>query len=89
MKQIWKFPLQVASEQTVNMPVGAVVLHTDTQDDVIMLWAIVNPDVRMEQVTFEMYGTGNQLPDDITRHVYVGTVQRHAFVWHIFRSLRK
>jgi hypothetical protein len=65
------------------MPQGAKVVHVGEQNGDIYLWASVNPNMLEERRTFTVVGTGHKAPPD---SVYVGTVQIHPFVWHVFEE---
>lgn len=86
MTTIWKFPLAVADRQRIQMPKGAKVLTVQRQGDQACLWAIVNEQAETETRVFDVYGTGNPMPDltDSETRTYIGTFQVAFFVWHVF-----
>lgn len=89
MKTIWKFPLAVMDRQRVMMPKGAELLTVQRQGDRACMWAIVNGEAEMETRIFDIYGTGNPMPELVmgdTRK-YVGTFQAPPFVWHLFEII--
>jgi hypothetical protein len=99
MKSIWKFELEITDEQTVELPIGAEIIHVDVQEnydpDKIYMWAIVDPNIvclpkQMENRIFRIVGTGHQ-HDFIDRQNYIGTVKHKngTFMWHIFETLGK
>lgn len=80
---IWKFPLGIADYQAVMMPEGAQILTAQYQDDdVLCLWALVDPDAERVQRKIWVYDTGWELPDN--PGTWIATVQRDSFVWHVF-----
>ncbi len=85
MKTIWKFPVGVANEQTVAMPEGAKALSVQVQKDFLCIWAIVDSEAPVRDVTVYVCGTGHPL-DMGEDTVYVGTVQvaSGGLVWHVF-----
>lgn len=87
MKTVWKYGLPKLTTTVLEMPVGAEFLHTAVQDDVVTIWALVNPAARLENRTFTVYGTGHviQNPDDLT---YLGSCLEDGgrFVWHVFEN---
>lgn len=84
MKTIWKFPLSIADEQYVSMPLGSVVLAVQEQNGLPCAWAIVDDaEQATERVRFCIRGTGHELGDVGD---YVGTFQLHGgdLVFHAF-----
>jgi len=71
---IWKFTLELRSQQTIKMPLGAKILCAQTQREMVCLWATVNPDAPLSDRRFVIAGTGHVAPDEAT-HQYIGTVQ--------------
>jgi hypothetical protein len=88
-RQIFKYPLSVAGSQTCQLPRGAELLSVQQQHGELQLWAMVDGARGVESVEILVYGTGQELPDDLTRADYVGTVQMLGgiFVWHVFRRV--
>ena len=88
MKAIWKVPLEITDEQTVNLPWGAEPLTVQVQGDELCLWAKVDTTNPGLAHTVHIYGTGNPIPDEDPDYpeAYIGTVQTHggALVWHVF-----
>jgi hypothetical protein len=84
MATIYKYPLEPGRTQ-LNLPRGAQVLTVQMQHGSPCLWAKVDPMQPTEPRTFDVYGTGHQMPDD-PRLLYVATFQMDggALVWHVF-----
>lgn len=84
MKTIWKFPLLLTARQTLQMPTGAKILTAQIQGSgeysKMTLWAQVDPDVPKVNRQIAIAGTGHDLPSG----EYVGTIQQHDFVWHVY-----
>lgn len=82
---IYKYPLRIADEQEVLLPAGARILTVQPQNDVINLWALVNPAATAEAVNIRMYGTGHPI-DNSEKMEYLNTVQLYGgrLVFHIF-----
>lgn len=82
--RIWKWPLQIAVLQTLQVPVGAEVLTVQLQGDKPQLWAIVNEHAATQPRSFAIYGTGHPMPEQ--PGFYIATFQTHdgALVWHVF-----
>ncbi len=86
MKTIWKFPLKVEDEQTINMPIGAKILCVQMQGNVPTLWAVVDETAAKEPKKIYCHGTGHYINPDAT--VYLGTVQMlgGGLIFHFFRG---
>lgn len=94
---IWKFPLEIVDEQTIEMPAGSKILCVDTQgrDQIAegggmagaaaFMWAVVDPKAKKNPLKVFIHGTGNPF-EDLHRKEYIGTFQQHggALVWHVF-----
>jgi len=82
---IWKYPLEIADEQVVPMPIGAQLLAVQVQGERPFLWALVNPNLPKAQRFLATFGTGHHVPpnDHLT---YVATYQVHqgSLVFHVF-----
>ncbi len=90
MKTIWKFPMEVVDRQDIAMPEGAEVLAVGVQgvkDDILVLWAKVDPNAPSVDRHFAIIGTGRPAPEDADSR-YIGTVQfaYGLLVWHIFEQ---
>lgn len=92
MKTIWKFPFEVTDTVDVQMPLGAEILHIETQQqgslDVPCMWALVDPNKPVVTRRFKLFGTGHPLPEDIDGMVHVGTflLAQGNFVGHLFHA---
>lgn len=88
MRTIYKYKLE-PNFGTLQMPKGAQVLTVQIQHGTPCLWAKVDPTQPTERRTFNVYGTGHEMPDDPCL-VYVATFQVDggALVWHVFESTR-
>jgi hypothetical protein len=92
-KQIWKFKLQVTDKQTIQMPVGAQILSALVQYRTLCIWALVNTEAEMEARAFEIFGTGNPVPDHVDidhNYKFIATFQMFAggFVGHLFEPYK-
>ena len=80
--RIWKWPLQMTTEQTLALPKGAKYLDVQLQGGEPQLWCMCNASAPLEPRRFAIHGTGNAMPDDPGE--YLATFQTGAFVWHLF-----
>lgn len=97
MQTIWKFPIEIKDEQTIEMPGGSKILCVNTQGPELVnhhqenipaqafLWAVVDPKAAIHPVQIYIYGTGNPAPN-LYKASYIGTFQQFggALVWHVF-----
>ncbi len=83
---IWKFVLEDAGEQQIEMPKGARVLSAEEQHDKIVLYALVDPLAEKEARTVWTFGTGHRVHDRAAHAQFVGTVKMEGGLWmfHIF-----
>ena len=79
MKTIWKYELNSKHEA---IPKGSKLLDVQMQNRSICAWFLVDPAKKMVERDIRIYMTGEDLPDDIGKHV--ATVQLDEFVFHIF-----
>ena len=70
----------------LEMPQGAVVLHVASVNDVVCLWATVEPGRLSEQRTFVIAGTGQPMEQAAALGEHVGTAitLNGKLVWHVF-----
>ncbi len=83
---IWKFPLEIHGLQDINMPLGAKLLHVETQDNVPTLWAMVDPTQAKASRRIEIRGTG--APFYEANRIYISTYQnKEGCIYHAFEFL--
>lgn len=89
MKTVWKYPLEVNDSQIVAMPANAHILTIQLQMGVPCLWALVNPEMPLEQRTILIAGTGHER-DDLDGLVnFIGTFQMSGgmLIFHVFERV--
>lgn len=84
MKVIYKYKLGFSSQSVVMMPKDSKILDIQIQDNIICLWAIVDPKKELKGRVFQIYGTGHELISGLKNKKYITTVQCGSYVWHIF-----
>lgn len=84
---IYKYPVSISPfiPFTVEMPKHPTILDVQTQDGNEYLWALVDLDEPLEEVTFIWYPTGEVPHMTIWNAEYIKTIQHPPFVWHLFR----
>jgi hypothetical protein len=80
---IWKFDLEYAAKQGIEMPHQAVILSVGLQNGGLKLWASCDPSAEKAIRTIYLVGTGHLSPSDPYAR-FRGTVMDGEFVWHIF-----
>lgn len=86
---IYKYPLEVTDVQTIRLPRHSEILTVQLQHGEPCLWAIVRPELPLEDRIIEIYGTGHPMRE-VTgprlKRVHINTFQMHggALVFHAF-----
>lgn len=87
MSVIWKFPVPVEGEFSIEMPSFAHVLCVQTQKGEPHLWAHVDPSRATEQRRFRIFGTGQPITEEAGYGLsYIGTFQMENsdLVFHLY-----
>jgi len=87
-QKIYKYQLETEDVQTIEMPHGAEILTIETQNRKPCIWALVDTNAIITTRTFEIFGTGHTVPDNVNRK-YVGTYQFQGgeLVFHCFELI--
>lgn len=88
MKKIFKYKLETRDTQEIEMPIDSQILCVQTQDGVLCLWALVDPDNEKQKRRIIIIGTGHPIPTLNLK--YIGTAQQlNGFLmWHVFEEER-
>jgi hypothetical protein len=82
MRRIFKYTLIDDDVLVMSSP---IFLSVQYQGDVLCLWAMIDDMAGPEQFRVRIFGTGQPINDDDLMNLqYRGTVQRGAYVWHVF-----
>lgn len=81
---IWKFPLDMRDEQTIELPVGAVPLDVQVQHGTPCLWALVNDAAPKERKTVVIHGTGHRVSEQVGAHLGTFQFANGDLVFHAF-----
>lgn len=93
MKTIYKYPVPIQEEFTLELPVDHKILSFQEQNGLLYIWCLVNTDSKVFSPTFYLFGTGQDLSDYSYRIQsylsFVGTVQldKGTLVFHLFTHL--
>lgn len=89
MSAVFKYAVQPRlAPTTIAMPFGAKIIHVGQQNNVPMLWALVDPNADLTETRdFFASPTGTVVPD---RSTYLGTAHLYGgdIVAHIFEAYR-
>lgn len=85
MRTVWKYTLR-DQDTTIEMPIGATILHVREQHGCICMWALVDSTAEKERRSFLVTGTGHEIKSTYTDLEYVGSalVDYGTFVFHVF-----
>ena len=95
MKTIWKYPFTVDDRFSIDMPKGARVLHAQSQNLRMHIWALVDTGAEIEKRWFRVYGTGHEIVQKIewiddeaeVRHIATFPMAGAQLIWHLFEEL--
>lgn len=84
--KIFKYPLKITDEQTIQMPQFAQFLSVQEQHGRLWVWALVSEDLPLVDTQFYIFGTGNPFPplDHALKHIGTAMTLGGAGVWHVF-----
>lgn len=87
MRCIYKYHLDYFKDRfALDLPAGFTPRHVGFQGDRLCLWAEINEaENKRVVVDFKQYGTGHEIPDDMT---YLATYCHGPFVAHIYYRIR-
>lgn len=89
MKTIYKYPITSAlnpvSRAMIMLPKNSKILTVQIQNNQICIWAEVDTEESLITKEFSIVGTGNPFPT--YNVIYIGTVQAHPYVWHVYESI--
>lgn len=88
MIRIFKYILDIVTDQTLGLPVGSKILTVMEQNDDVVLYALVDDEEKdIAEHEIRIVGTGHPFPDC---HYFIGTVSTCAgsLVWHVFEHCR-
>jgi len=92
MITIWKYPIEMGSEFTVEMPKKARILCVQMQRGRPQMWALVDTDAPLKKARFHLAMTGERLANAFEEMgtsgewKYRGTFQAGVLVCHLFEN---
>lgn len=90
MAVILKYPLNIAVQQVVHLPVEAQVLSIEVQNDRLCMWALCEDAAFRQTKAIEVVAIVTGMPgvpeDILTTHHFMGTkmLSNGSFVAHVF-----
>lgn len=84
-KRVYKYKLGAVGITALVMPYGTQVLSVHSQDNEVMLWALLDDaGFAPEKRCFYAATTGQEMPDDGRKFIGTVLLEGGAFVTHIF-----
>ena len=81
---VYKYILQMADTQEIELPEGAEILSVQLQHGGLTLWALVNPDIDKVIRTIEILTTGNEAYDHSRKFINTVQLAEGSLVYHFF-----
>lgn len=83
MRTIWKFPFNIADEQTLRIPARAKIIHVgEDPTGRPCIWAEVDSSDRLVDWTIFVIPTGGVVFPKVGKHI--GSFVSSPFVWHVY-----
>lgn len=86
MITIYKYPIaEIDEDVTLTLvPWDFKVVHFESQNNVLTLWAEVVTSDHVRSKTFRIFGTGWEIPDNY--HYQATTQTESGYVWHLYEK---
>ena len=86
MRKIFKYPLEVTDYQTIEVKNPAILLSVAGQNNLIVMYAMVDDIEYGIPVDVMIIGTGHAIKDDIDSYKFLGTVSLmgERLMFHVF-----
>lgn len=89
MKTVYKYSLDITNEQVLALPVGAVILSVANQHEGIVMYALVDKNVKgLQGQKIYIHGTGHEVYGE--NLAFIGTVELLGgrLMFHVFREAK-
>ena len=83
--KIFKYELLPKSEIVLWLPKGAQLLSVQTQNSIPCLWAMVDPNAKLEERRLRFAGTGHFIEPG--EYKFIDTFQMGSLVFHVLEIL--
>ena len=90
MTTIYKYELDTTDKQTVTIQKDAEILAVQAQFEIPCIWAMIDTENDMEEITIEIFGTGHKIPVDmgvVRQHLGTYQIQGGSQIYHVFKRL--
>lgn len=85
MPTVWKAPLSLMTEQTIEVPIGAEFLCAREQGEDIAVWFRCDPEAPKDLRTIVLCGTGHHAPPESeARYLGTASLLRGSLMFHVF-----
>ncbi len=87
MLTVYKYNISMEKDNfSIDMPKNAKILTVQEQHGDAQMWALVNPNAKIETRNFRVAGTGHPINEGLNSLEYLGTFQFHNgdFIGHVF-----
>ena len=81
--KIWKWTVDIGTNN-IMLPDGAQILDVQMQKGQLSLWALCDETASLKPRSFEIYGTGHNVPKDHGRYVATFQMSGGDLVFHFF-----
>ena len=81
---VYKYPIKIDDIVELELPAGAEILHVESQNDNLFLWALVDPEKPTLHRRIRIAGTGHTIKENIIRYINTFTLYEKALWFHVF-----
>lgn len=86
-KQVWKYILDPINP-VVSVPKGTEILHIDSQNNDLCIWALVDIDEPDDcKRSFLVVGTGHSMPSCELKFIGTALLHNGSLVLHVFEEI--
>lgn len=87
-RRILKQELRITDLQVIHLQSFTEILSIQIQNNIPCIWYLCYPDNLLQEITFEIFGTGHYIEDNIERK-FIGTFQidNGKYVFHLFQRI--
>jgi hypothetical protein len=83
---VWKYPIDMVDLFSLDLPLGAQVLHVEMQKDTCCMWCLVDPDAPPKARRFRLAGTGHPIIDCEVKYIGTFNMMDSVLVFHLFEE---